>query len=91
MILPHSKKYYLRRSFNNLIKEIDKQYNENNDVIRQFWMNYDIMPAVKNIYLRPLCEIRGKKYVLNVQLILNIETAENVSNLNNEMINLAHT
>ena len=43
------KKYYLRRWVNNLIKEIDKQSNENNNVIRQFWKNYDIMQTVENI------------------------------------------
>ena len=40
------KKICLRRSFNNLIKEIDPQSNENNDVIRNFWKEYDIMQAV---------------------------------------------
>ena len=41
--------YYLRRSINNLIKEIDNHSNENNDVILQFQKNYDIMQAVENI------------------------------------------
>ena len=43
------KKCYLRRSFNNLIKEIDTQSNENNDVIRQLWKKYEILQAIENI------------------------------------------
>ena len=35
------KRCYLRRSFNNLVKEIDTQFIENNDVIRNFWKKYD--------------------------------------------------
>ncbi|XP_050324494.1 tigger transposable element-derived protein 1-like [Bactrocera neohumeralis] len=91
------KKYYLRRTFNNLIDAIDKESHcASADVVRNFWVKYNVMQAVENIKqsweeVSATTMSHAWKNIWTEYTTSRCGSEENSNDLNIELINLAQT